>query len=159
MEIRLVFASPDPKAQSLLRSLLAAALELMSLHVHDEYVDAREELLARARAGVDDVVVLDWLMAEAETPALVSTLLALNPRLRIVVLLPQGYRQYRQEVWHAGACTSIAKENMEQEWFSSVLCIMHRAMQREAQLHAYYQNLQRGENAEPSALYCSPLCC
>ena len=144
MEIRLLFASPDPKLQALFRTLLAAALELTPLHVRDEYIDAREELLARTDAGVDDVVVLDWLMAEAETPALVSTLLAHNPQLRIVVLLPQGYRQYRREVWQAGACTSIAKENMEQEWFSTVLCIMHRAMQREARLHAYYQGSAEG---------------
>uniref|UniRef100_A0A7C1FGZ7 Response regulator transcription factor n=1 Tax=Caldilinea aerophila TaxID=133453 RepID=A0A7C1FGZ7_9CHLR len=144
MEIRLLFASPDPKLQALFRALLAAALELTPLHVRDEYIDTREELLARADAGVDDVVVLDWLMAEAETPALVSTLLAHNPQLRIVVLLPQGYRQYRREVWQAGACTSIAKENMEQEWFSTVLCIMHRAMQREARLHAYYQGSAEG---------------
>jgi hypothetical protein len=53
-----------------------------------------------------------------------------------VALLPQSYRQYRREVWQAGACSSIAKENMEQEWLSSVLCIMHRAMEREARLIA-----------------------
>ncbi|MEJ5248964.1 MAG: hypothetical protein WHS90_14405 [Caldilinea sp.] len=155
MEIRLLFASPDPQSQTLFRSLLAAALELTPLQVRDECVDTVEALLARTDAAADDVVVLDWLMAEAETPALVSTLLARNPQLRIVALLPHGYRQYRREVWQAGACSSIAKENMEQEWFSSVLCIMHRAMQREARLHAYYQKLQADREFQEVAPCCS----
>ena len=61
-------------------------------------------------------------------------LLVRNPRLRIVALLPQSYRQYRQQVWEAGACTSIPHEHMDQEWLSSILCVMHRAMEREARL-------------------------
>ncbi|MCS6826358.1 MAG: response regulator [Caldilinea sp.] len=155
MEIRLLFASPDPQSHMLFRSLLAAALELTPLPVHAEHVDTMEALLARAHVAADDVVVLDWLMAEADTPTLVSTLLAHNPQIRIVALLPHGYRQYRREVWQAGACSSIAKENMEQEWFSSVLCIMHRAMQREARLHAYYQKLQADRKFKEVAPCCS----
>ena len=76
-----------------------------------------------------------------------------NPRLRSIALLPQSYRQYRKQVWQAGACSSIAKENMEQEWFSSVLCIMHRAMQREAKLRAQYLGLTEA-NSEKAASAC-----
>jgi len=46
--------------------------------------------------------------------------------------------QYRRQVWCAGACNGIPKEYMDQEWFSTVLCIMHRAMEREAKLLAKY---------------------
>ncbi len=54
--------------------------------------------------------------------------------MRIVALLPQSYRQYRHSVWEAGACSSIPKENIDQEWLSSILCVMQRSMQREASL-------------------------
>jgi hypothetical protein len=50
----------------------------------------------------------------------------------VVVLLPESPRQYRQLVWEAGACNGIPKEFIDQEWLSTVLCIMHRAMEREA---------------------------
>ena len=154
MEIRLLFATPDPESQALLDSLLASALELTPLNVTVNYAATQEALLARANAGADDVVVLDWLMAKSEMAALVAMLLATNPQVRVVALLPESYRQYRKEVWQAGACSSIAKENMEQEWFSSVLCIMHRAMQREARLHAHYLGL-----AAPNAVEETASCC
>ena len=153
MEIRLLFATPDAESQMLLDSLLSSALELTPLTVRTAQATTIDALFARVDADADDVVVLDWLMAQAQTPALVATLLQHNPRLRIVALLPQSYRQYRKEVWQAGACSSIAKENMEQEWFSSVLCIMHRAMQREARLHAHYMGLAVNE-AEQTAACC-----
>lgn len=152
MEIRLLFATPDRETQMLLDSLLASALELTPLTVRAAHAATQESMLARTDAAADDVIVLDWLMAKSETAALVSTLLARNPQVRIVAVLPDSYRQYRQQVWQAGACSSIAKENMEQEWFSSVLCIMHRAMQREAKLHAHYQGrVAAGDKSEPAA--------
>ena len=141
----------------MLDSLLASALELTPLNVTANRVETQGALLARADADADDIVVLDWLMAQANTSALVATLLDHNPRLRVVTLLPQSYRQYRKEVWQAGACSSIAKENMEQEWFSSVLCIMHRAMQREAKLHDYYAGLLPAESLHEPETCCAAL--
>jgi DNA-binding NarL/FixJ family response regulator len=90
------------------------------------------ELLARVDAHQDDIILLDWQVAGAQTPALVREILQRNPLLRVVALLPEHQRQYRQLVWDAGACNGIPKEHMDQEWLSTVLCIMHRAMQREA---------------------------
>ena len=154
MEIRLLFATPGPESQALLNSLLTSALELTPLNVSANYATTQDVLLARANASADDIVVLDWLMAKSETAALVAQLLAANPQLRVIALLPESYRQYRKQVWQAGACSSIAKENMEQEWFSSVLCIMHRAMQREARLHAFYQGLTTAEAVREPAACC-----
>ncbi len=53
-----------------------------------------------------------------------------------MTLLPLQLRQYRQCIWDAGSCSSVPKEHMDQEWLSSVLCLMHRAMAREARLRA-----------------------
>ncbi len=69
MAIRLLFATPDQESQELLDSMLSAALELTPLTVRAEYVTTQSALLARANAEADDVIVIDWLMAQADTPA------------------------------------------------------------------------------------------
>ena len=71
--------------------------------------------------------------------------------MRIIVLLPSHQRQYRQLVWEAGACNSIPKEYMEQEWLSSVLCVMYRAMQREQKLRAELQGQFQSGHTAPAA--------
>lgn len=142
MRIRLVFATPDTESLHLFQSLLVSALELTPLDVTAAHAASEEALFQRVAEQCDDVVVVDWLLVHEGTPALVRELVQRSPRLRIVALLPLTYRQYRREVWQAGACSSIAKEHMEQEWLSSVLCIMHRAMEREARLLAAFESGQ-----------------
>ena len=138
MQIRLLFATPDPATRELFVSLLASALELTPLEVTVAHVASLESLLARVDARADDVVILDWPIANESTPALVHSLTVRNPQIRTVALLPLSYTAYRREVWQAGACSSIAKEHIEQEWLSSILCVMNRAMEREARLLASF---------------------
>jgi DNA-binding NarL/FixJ family response regulator len=134
MHMRLLFATPDSDSLDLLHSLLRSALDLMCLDVSASEARTQPEIITAAESHQVDVILLDWAMAEAETPALVSQILRTNSQMRIIVLLPDRVQQYRQRVWDAGACNSIPKEHMEQEWLSSVLCVMHRAMEREARL-------------------------
>jgi DNA-binding NarL/FixJ family response regulator len=148
--IRLLFASPDPDSRALFDATLRAALELTPLDIVLAHAPALDDLLRRVDAHAVDAVVLDWLMAHEGTPDLVREMLQRDPQLRVVALLPLTYRQYRREVWQAGACSSIAKEHIDQEWLSSVLCIMQRAMLREAQLHAFY----RGSATAPADASC-----
>lgn len=139
MHIRLLFASPEDESLALLHSIHHAAQDLMCLDTSTATATTLAELLARVDEYADDVILLDWPMAESNTPALVEEILRRNRKLRVVVLLPETYRQYRQRVWDAGACNSIPKEHMEQEWFSSILCVMHRAMERELRLINEYE--------------------
>lgn len=139
MHIRILFASPDEASLKLLHSLHDSAMNLMCLDISTNEVRTVDELWQRVTDHADDVILLDWLMVEAGTPALVQEILAQNPQLRVVALLPENFRQYRQRVWDAGACNSIPKEHMEQEWFSSIMCVMHRAMERERRLIAQYE--------------------
>jgi DNA-binding NarL/FixJ family response regulator len=134
MHMRLLFAVPDRTTQNVLHTLLDSALCLNPLDVAYESVHSKAELLPRIDAGLDDIVLLDWQIAESETPTLVREMLQRNPNLRVVALLPESQRQYRQHVWNAGACNGIPKEYMDQEWLSTVLCLMHRAMEREQRL-------------------------
>ncbi|MBI3957279.1 MAG: response regulator transcription factor [Chloroflexi bacterium] len=134
MKMRLIFAIPEGDALHLMRTLLASALQLNPLAVEVAEVSTLDDLMARVEADTDDIVLLDWLLADARTPEVVAEILARNPKLRVVALLPLAYRQYRHQVWCAGACNGIPKEYMDQEWLSTVLCLMHRAMEREARI-------------------------
>lgn len=134
MSIRVLFACADPQTLDLQQSVLASSINLVCFAVDFASVSKIDDLWRRVAADADDVILLDWHLAGAETPQLVRALLDRSPRMRIVALLPQGYRQYRHSVWEAGACSSIPTEHMDQEWLSSILCVMQRAMQREEKL-------------------------
>lgn len=165
MAIRILLAIPTEECLALLHSLLDEALNLICFDLVTAEVRTRQGLLERVDAGLADeaenvdVVLLDWELADQETPTLVRDLLTRNPRLRVIALLPHHLRQYRELVWEAGACNSMPKEHMDQEWLSSILCVMFRAMQREAKLRAELQaqyglpHLPPLSTAEPS---CSP---
>ncbi|MBI5880483.1 MAG: response regulator transcription factor [Chloroflexi bacterium] len=134
--LRLVVAAPDAETHNLMDSLLQACLQLVPIQVEASRAGSRHDLMRRARANVDDLVLLDWTLAEAETPDAVRELLDTNPRLRVIVLLPLKLRQYRHALWEAGVCSSIPTENLDAEWLSSALCLMSRAMERERRVIA-----------------------
>jgi len=130
--MRLLFTIPDEPSIELMYTVLDSALSLTCLNVEVSEARTLPQLLNRVDANEADVIMLDWHIAHNKTPDLVRQILTRNPLLRVVVLLPEHYRQYRQSVWDAGACNGIPKEHIDQEWLSTVLCIMYRAMQREA---------------------------
>jgi DNA-binding NarL/FixJ family response regulator len=136
MLLRLLIATPDEESLGLIHSILDSALCLTPLDVVVAEVRSCATLKERIEMDQDDIILLDWQIAGSETPSLVQEVLNHNPLLRVVVLLPEHYRQYRQLIWNAGACNGIPKEHMDQEWLSTVLCIMYRAMQREAKFLA-----------------------
>jgi DNA-binding NarL/FixJ family response regulator len=153
MLIRLLFATPEAPFRKLLDSVIETALELTPLEVTTAAVEAKQLLMQRVDAYADDVIVLDWSLAGPGTPELVREMLGRNPQLRVVALLPEIQRQYRQQVWSAGACSSIPKEHIDQEWLSSILCVMHRAMEREARLRAAFAA------GQPQPVLGGELCC
>ncbi len=134
--MRLLFAIREKDSVELMHSVLESALCLTPVNVSITEVRTDEELVDRVQQHMDDIILLDWDLAQANTPKRVREMLIVNPKLRIVVLLPESSRQYRKLVWEAGACNGIPKEFMDQEWLSTVLCIMHRAMEREAEYSA-----------------------
>jgi CheY-like chemotaxis protein len=142
IKIRLLMVAPDTESLDLMQSLLNAAQTLVPLNVEVNRAWSHMELLWRARANLDDLIFLDWQLAEAETPNLVRELTSINPKLRIIVLLPLKLRQYRQCLWDAGVCSSIPKENLDAEWLSSALCLISRAMERERRATITFDNAQ-----------------
>lgn len=134
MTTRLLIAAPDTDSLELYRSLLESALRLLPLDIAVDYVTTRAKLVERVAAGEADVLLLDWVLAGAETPAYLQDLVKLNPGLRTIVSMPLQLRQYRQCLWEAGACVGLPKEYLDQEWLLSMLCLINRAMEREARL-------------------------
>ncbi len=136
MQLRLLFATPEAEFLELLKSVSCSALEFTPVHVTTAAATTKVALMQRVKAGADDVVVLDWSLGGAATPELVREILQCNPQVHVVALLPEVQRQYRQQVWDAGACSSIPKEHIDQEWLSSILCVMQRGMERAMRLRA-----------------------
>jgi len=134
VDIHLLIAMPDPKSQDLMLSLLNAASHLLPFKVEAHQARSRDELILQVREKTDDVVFLDWQLAEANTPDLARELDRLNPWLRVIVLLPLKLRQYRQCLWETGICSCMPKENLDHEWLCSTLCLIHQAMLRESRL-------------------------
>jgi DNA-binding NarL/FixJ family response regulator len=134
MHMRVLLATPSDETLALMQVLLEAALQLVPLTLDLHTARTPDQLLQRARLDLDDIVLLDWPLAGAGSPDLVRTVFQVNSRLRVIALLPDHPRQYRQCLWEAGVCSSIPKERLDQEWISSALCLMNWAMQREAKL-------------------------
>jgi hypothetical protein len=132
--MRLVIAAPDAESIALYRSLLDSAIRLLPLDIGARVVTTRGALLEQAADA--DAVLLDWLLAGADTPDYLGELRALNPSLRTIVVMPLALRQYRTCLWDAGACVGLPKEHLDQEWLLSMLCLMNRAMEREQRVRA-----------------------
>jgi DNA-binding NarL/FixJ family response regulator len=130
--MRLVIAAPDAESIALYDGLLDHALRLLPLEIDVCHARTSTELTERARTHEDDVLILDWLLAGAETPRYLRELLALHPSLRTLVVMPLDLRQYRACLWNAGACVGLPKEHLDHEWLLSMLCLMNRAIAREA---------------------------
>jgi CheY-like chemotaxis protein len=132
--MRILLATPDSDTLDLMSSLLDVALGLVPLDVCTVHIAEQNTLQQQTTLQHDDVILLDWQLAGADTPDFVRQIFAIQPLIRVIALLPDHLRQYRQRIWEAGACCSIPLERIDQEWLSSALCIMSRAIDREARL-------------------------
>lgn len=132
MNVRLLIAAPDAESLDLYQTLVRSALRLLPLDIKADYAASRAELVERVGAHECDVVLLDWEIAGPATPDFLHTLAELHPGLRTIVVMPLQLRQYRQCLWEAGVCVGLPKEHLDQEWLLSMLCLITRAMEREA---------------------------
>ena len=136
MNVRLLIAAPDAESVDLYQTLVRSALRLLPLDINAAYAASRDELIERVGAHQSDVVLLDWEIAGPATPDFLHTLIGLHPGLRTIVVMPLQLRQYRQCLWEAGVCVGLPKEHLDQEWLLSMLCLITRAMEREARARA-----------------------
>ena len=145
MSIRLLIAAPDDDSIALYRSLVDSALRLLPLDIVARHVMTRPELTQTVTEREADVLLLDWLLAGADTPEYVRELITLNPWLRTIVTMPLHLRQYRTCLWQAGACVGLPKEHLDQEWLLSMLCLVTRAAAREERARRELVERQGGQ--------------
>jgi len=134
MCVRLLVAAPNDESLALYRALIISAESLLPLGLDTDFVSERKALETRVAAQSADILLYDWELSGADTPDYMRELIALDPKIRTIIVMPLALRQYRQCLWQAGVCVGVPKEHLDQEWLLSMLCLVSRAMQREARL-------------------------
>ncbi|MBI4277967.1 MAG: hypothetical protein HY660_05875 [Armatimonadetes bacterium] len=136
MAFHLLLAEKDAEFRRTLVELVQAVRVRLPVALDCDVTSSPEETREQVARRQPDALLLDWHIAAEGTPEFIRDLQALDPGIRILVLLPGDARQYRLAVWAAGACAGIPRERVEAEWLTTAVCIMQRAMQREANLRA-----------------------
>lgn len=136
MVFKLLVATEDSEFGKTLRELTDAACALLPVRVdalHASSLGQVRELLATWRP---DALMLDWNAAHAGMIGALASMLVEHPGLRVMVLLPDSAREYREAVWNVGACACIPRDRADPEWLQAVLCVMNRARDREARIRS-----------------------
>ena len=116
--------------------VLAATRPLLAFDVAVQHAATRAAVCGRAAADADDVILLDWGLAVADTPSLIEDFSGVTPICAWWRCSRRPRAISGARVWATGACASIHRGTNDQEWLASVLCILYRALAREARLHA-----------------------
>ena len=125
---------PDTESQDMMRTLVEATRQLIPYRLVINQVGSKEELIQKITAEQADVLFLDWQIAGSATPDLTCQLAQLNPKLRIIILLPFQIRQYQQYLLGTGVCSCLPKDRLDQEWLCTILCLIYQGMQYERHL-------------------------
>ncbi len=136
MEFRLLVATESHEFGKTLRELTDAARAMLPIQPEIMHVSSLEQVRERLVTWHPDALMLDWNPARANMMGALTGLLAEHPNLRVLVLLPDSAREYREAVWSAGACACIPRDRADPEWLQAVLCVMNRARDREARIRS-----------------------
>lgn len=134
-QVQLLVATTDPDSIELYRALVDSALQLLPLDIAVNFVTTQAEVVQHVAASGIDVVLIDWQVAGAKTDQFIRLLATTHPFLCLIAVIPLNVRQYREQVWNAGAWACIPKEHLDQEWLHSVLCLICR--------HKPYKEVER----------------
>jgi DNA-binding NarL/FixJ family response regulator len=134
MAFRILIAAGNPDYLASLRQLTEAARAFLPIHL--EVVEARtlDETRRRLADATPDALMADWSLVPEQTLAAIKALVAEQPELRVLLLLPDVRREYREAAWSAGACACVPRDRIDPEWLQAMLCVMNRAKEREARL-------------------------
>lgn len=135
MSLRVLLAISSPVFRQTMRRIADLAAELLPWPVEiDEAVDP-QQLNEKLVVSPTTLLLLDWEWGGEGIIRLIPRLFEQNPSIRVVVLLPPAApKAYRTAVWEAGACASTPRDRLDEEWLVTILCLVHRAMEREGLL-------------------------
>ncbi|MDR7522903.1 MAG: hypothetical protein QN168_10600 [Armatimonadota bacterium] len=134
MAFRVLVAAADPGFRSALRDLAEATRALLPVPIEVEDAATLAQARDRLAAWSPDVLLLDWHLVPSGLLGALEGLAVEHPGLRLLVLLPESSREYRAAAWQAGACACVPRDRIDPEWLQAILCVMHRAKEREAQI-------------------------
>jgi DNA-binding NarL/FixJ family response regulator len=129
-------AAGNAEFRRTLHELVDAARALLPIEIETAETSSVEQTREQIAEWGPDALLLDWSLAPSGMLDVVRDILAGDPELRLLVLLPETGREYREAVWRAGACACLPRHRADAEWLQAVLCVMYRARQREARLRA-----------------------
>jgi len=131
---RILLAAGHDEYRRSLRELIDAARTLLPVPLEVDEATSVASARQRLEAAATDAMLVDWSLAGADTLDAVRGLLADHPDLRVLVLIPDVRRQYREAAWNVGACACVPRERIDPEWLQAMLCVMNRAKEREARI-------------------------
>lgn len=134
MTFRLLVAAADPGYLASLREVAEKTCGLLPMALEVEECTSLDEARERLAVRPPDAVMLDWNLLPSGPLRALADVVAAHPELRLLVLLPEPGREYREAVWGAGACACVPRDRIDPEWLQAILCVMNRARQREARL-------------------------
>lgn len=141
MAFRLLLAEKDPEFRRTLLELSQAVVDLLPIDLSVREAGSMAQTREEVTGWQADGVLLDWNIAVHGTTGFIEELQVLSPGLRVLAMLPSHAGAYRRAVWTAGACGSIPRDRLDPEWLATAVCIMTRAMQREARLKTRVREL------------------
>jgi len=136
MEFRLLVATENSEFGKTLRELTEAARAMLPIQLEVLHASSLDQVRERLVTWRPDALMLDWNPAQANMMGALADLLADHADLRVMILLPDSAREYREAVWRAGACACIPRDRADPEWLQAVLCVMNRARDREARIRS-----------------------
>jgi DNA-binding NarL/FixJ family response regulator len=133
---RILLAAGNPEYLKSLHELTGAACGLLPMRIEVDDTTSVAGVRERLAANPPDALVIDWSLAPADILTAVGTLTAQHPEMRVLLLIPDVGREYREAAWGVGACACVPRDRIDPEWLQAMLCVMNRAKEREAQIRA-----------------------
>jgi DNA-binding NarL/FixJ family response regulator len=134
MAFRILIAAGNPDYLKSLRELADAARAFLPIRLEVIEACSIDETRQRLADAAPDALMADWSLVPENTLGAVRALLAEQPDLRVLLLLPDVRREYREAAWGVGACACVPRDRIDPEWLQAMLCVMNRAKEREARL-------------------------
>ncbi len=134
MAFRILIAAGNPDYLASLRELTDAARAFLPIGLEVVEAGTIDETRARLADSAPDALMADWSLVPLNAWNAIRALVAEHPDLRVLLLLPDVGREYREAAWGAGACACVPRDRVDPEWLQAMLCVMNRAKEREARI-------------------------
>jgi DNA-binding NarL/FixJ family response regulator len=118
--LRMLFADANSDFQESVRQLVDAVGTEVSLI----YASDGKEALTKAFSARPHLVLADFGLPRMEALDLVRQIKQRLPETRVIVMLSVNSKEYRLAAQEAGACATVSKPALNEDWMRMVLCLL-----------------------------------